>query len=52
MKKFEYRMIDFQKLLKPDGVDIDVSKLNNLLYEGWNLVMINSGECVFRREVS
>jgi hypothetical protein len=46
MKKFEYKIEFFN--LGPIGL---VSKLNELGKLGWELVNIESGECIFKREI-
>lgn len=51
MKKYEYKKVDFQKLTRPHYSELDVNKLNELGAEGWEFVMIDSGECVFKREI-
>ncbi|MEK4787330.1 MULTISPECIES: DUF4177 domain-containing protein [Bacillus] len=51
MEKFEYKKVDFQKLTRPHHSELDVNKLNELGAEGWELVMIDSGEYVFKRKI-
>ena len=51
MKKFEYREINFSMLTKPHYQSLDVARLNELGNEGWELVSIVSGQCIFKREV-
>ncbi|HHT7008720.1 DUF4177 domain-containing protein [Bacillus cereus group sp. BfR-BA-01328] len=50
MKKYEYKKVDFQRLTGPHHLELDVNKLNELGAEGWELVLIDSGEYVFKRE--
>lgn len=51
MKKYEYKKVDFQRLTEPHHLELDVNKLNELGAEGWELVLIDSGEYVFKREI-
>ena len=52
MKKFEYREINFSMLTKPHYQVLDIARLNELGDEGWELVSIVSGQCIFKREVA
>ncbi|PGF05016.1 hypothetical protein [Bacillus toyonensis] len=51
MEQFEYINIDLPKLTKPDGVRINMDKLQELGVEGWELVLQNSKEFIFKRKV-
>lgn len=50
MKTFEYKSIYFTKLKVEHYQEFDVSKLNELGVEGWELVSVG-GRCVFKREI-
>ncbi|AFQ30172.1 hypothetical protein P4493_06215 [Bacillus thuringiensis] len=51
MEQFEYINIDLPKLTKPDGIRINMDKLHELGVEGWEMVLQNSKEFVFKRKV-
>ncbi|HDR7066942.1 TPA: DUF4177 domain-containing protein [Bacillus cereus] len=52
MKKIEYREIGFHKLTRPHYQELDIDKLNHLGKDGWELVVVVSGNCIFKREVT
>ncbi|AMO25934.1 hypothetical protein Blue_111 [Bacillus phage Deep Blue] len=50
VKQFEYMKVPFHKLVEPHYQQLDVKKLNELGQEGWEIVVVASGECIFKRE--
>ncbi|MEK4025378.1 DUF4177 domain-containing protein [Sporosarcina sp. FSL W7-1283] len=52
MKTIEYQAVYFSKLTKPHYQELDMHKLNELGEEGWELVSIVSGQCIFKRAVT
>lgn len=50
VKQFEYRKVPVHKLVEPHYQHLDVKKLNELGSEGWELIVVASGEYIFKRE--
>lgn len=51
MNTYDYKTVPFNTLTKPHYEQLDVAKLNELGIEGWELVGVFSGECVFKKLV-
>lgn len=51
MNTYDYKTVPFRDLEKPHYGQLDIEKLNELGMEGWELVCIVSGECVFKKLV-
>lgn len=51
MKTYIYKAIPFQKLIKPHYTELDIEKLNEIGAEGWQFVTLQSGQCIFMKEV-
>lgn len=51
LAQFEYKSVWCKDLAIPHDTALDVSKLNLLGLDGWELVMISSGECIFKRKI-
>ena len=50
-KKFEYKKVGFHEIKERHYDQIDEIKLNLEGQDGWELVTIVSGECIFKREI-
>lgn len=51
MKKFEYKKVRFNHLTEEHYHSLDVDKLNGQGSEGWELISVMGGECIFKREI-
>lgn len=51
MNTYDYKTVPFSKLTKEHYQALDVNKLNELGLEGWELVCVVGGECVFKKLV-
>lgn len=49
MKAYEYKSVPFRKMISGHYQELDVDKLNELGNDGWGLVVIESGNCIFKR---
>lgn len=52
MKSFEYKMMALSEMKNENSINPDVKKLNELGEEGWELILISNGQCIFKREVA
>jgi hypothetical protein len=50
MIKFEYKEVPFHSL-SPHHGQLSIKLLNELGAQGWELVTIISGECIFKRQI-
>lgn len=51
MNTYDYKKVGMHLLTEPHYQSLDVKKLNELGLEGWELVAIASGECIFKKLV-
>jgi hypothetical protein len=51
MNQFIYKEIPVSKLVRPHYQELDIDKLNELGADGWQLVTIQSGNCIFMKAV-
>lgn len=51
MKKFEYKSVGVRFLSKGQFQELDVDKLNELGKDGWELVSVVTGNCIFKRKM-
>jgi hypothetical protein len=51
MEKFEYKSVGLRFLIKGHYQELDVNILNELGNDGWELVIIASGNCIFKRKI-
>lgn len=47
--QIEYKTVRFDMLTKPHYQQLDADKLNELGVDGWELINVFSGICVFKR---
>lgn len=51
MKAFEYKKVDTHRITEPHYQELDIKKLNELGVNGWELIGVISGQCIFKREI-
>jgi hypothetical protein len=49
--QYEYKKVYYHELKTPYYDQLDIEKLNSLGAEGWELVIVSSGECIFKKQV-
>ncbi|MGF2715227.1 hypothetical protein ACQUY5_23700 [Bacillus cereus] len=50
MKKFEYKKVEVSKLRIPNHMELCEKKLNEYGDEGWDFLLIDYGQAIFKRE--
>jgi hypothetical protein len=50
MNTYDYKEVSFRELRNRDD-QFDIEKLNKLGLEGWELVCVISGQCIFKKLV-
>ncbi|PHE64273.1 hypothetical protein COF68_05370 [Bacillus toyonensis] len=49
-KKVEYNPVPFKDLSKPYAQEVDENKVKEFTNQGWDLVIIDTVDCLFKRE--